>query len=30
VLFTSRVNEGTLREIEVGQEAEEADAVTAV
>jgi peptide deformylase len=30
VLFTTRVNEGTLREIELAQEAEEADAVTAV
>jgi len=30
VLFTTRVNEGTLREVEVVAEAEEPDAVTAV
>ena len=30
VLFTTRVNEGTLREIETVEEAEEADAVQAV
>jgi peptide deformylase len=30
VLFTSRANEGTLREIEIATEAEEPDAVTAV
>ncbi len=30
VLFTTRVNEGTLREIEAATEAEEPDAVTAV
>jgi len=30
ILFTTRVNEGTLREVEVAKEAEEPDAVTAV
>ena len=30
ILFTMRVNEGTLREVEVAKEAEEAGAVTAV